>query len=58
MTKQFEGVRANKNLYSSIVDEVGRGDDYCVVSDSSRWYVDVLEFDCRLESRLPIITLS
>lgn len=42
--KQFEGMRAIKNLYSSILDEVGRGEDYCVVSDPSRWYVHAPEF--------------
>ncbi len=36
--KQFEGMRAIKNLYSSILNEVGRGEDYLVVSDPSKWY--------------------
>lgn len=50
--KQFEGMRAIKNVYTKILSEVGRGEDYLVISDPSQWYeLDPQFFQNFLEKR-------
>ena len=35
--KQYEGLRAIRVLYTQLLNEVGRGEDYCVITDQEKW---------------------
>lgn len=35
--KQYQGLRAIKVLYTQLLNEVGRGEDYCVITDQEKW---------------------